>query len=83
MFEFLKSKTFHLIGSFVVGFGIVAVFRKQCAGPDCLIQKAPPVNEVTKTTYQIGQKCYQFKTESATCTNSGVIEPFQVATTLV
>jgi hypothetical protein len=83
MFEFLKSKTFHAIGSFIVGFGIVVVFRKQCEGSDCLIQKAPPVDEVTKTTYQIGQKCYQFKTDPKECTNSGVIEPFQVATTLL
>ena len=82
MFDFLKSKTFHIIGSFIVGFGIVAIFRKQCEGSECLIQKAPPPDEVTKTTYQIGQKCYQFKTESATCTDSGVIEPFQVDATV-
>jgi hypothetical protein len=83
MFEFLKSKTFHIIGSFIVGFGIVAVFRTQCKEKDCIIQKAPPVDEVTKSTYQIGKKCYQFKTESSACKDSGVIEPFQVASTVL
>ena len=80
MLEFLKSKTFHIIGSFIIGVGLVAVFRKECSGAECQIQKAPPVDEVTKTTYQIAHKCYQFKTETTACTDSGVIEPFQVAT---
>ena len=83
MFAFLKSKSFHIIGSFIIGFGLVAVFRNQCKGAECLIQKAPSVDEVIKTTYQIGHKCYQFKTESTACKDSGVIEPFQVATTVL
>ena len=78
MFEFLKSKSFHTIASFIVGFGIAAIFRPGCANGACTVQKAPSVEEVTKTTYQMGSKCYQFKTEMSECAATGVIEPFQV-----
>ena len=74
MFEFLKSKQFHIIGSFVLGLGIAAVLRPGCRGSTCTVHKAPPVDEVTKSTYQLGSKCYQFKTEPTACADSGVIE---------
>ena len=78
MLEFIKSKSFHIIGSFIIGFGIVAVLRAGCSGDNCVIQKAPPVEEVKSTTYQIGHKCYQFATEPVDCPTMGAIEPFQV-----
>jgi hypothetical protein len=78
MFEFLKSKSFHVIGSFIVGFGLVAaIFRPGCANGTCTVMKAPKPDEVAATTYQLGSKCYQFKTEPTECAASGVVEPFQ------
>lgn len=77
MFEFLKTKEFSTVFSFVVGLGLMALFRPICQGKDCVIQKAPPVDEVNKTTYQLGSKCYQFRSESIECPKEGVIESFQ------
>jgi hypothetical protein len=74
MFEFLKSKHFHLIASFIVGLGLAAILRPGCTGPNCIVHRAPSVEEVTKSTYQLGSKCYQFKTEPTACADSGVIE---------
>lgn len=83
MFEFLKSKTFPIIASFILGLGLVAVCKPVCSPnkdqKDCMIMKAPPVDEVIKSTYQIGHKCYQFKTESAECSGSAIVEPFALA----
>lgn len=78
MFEFLKSKSFHTIGSFIIGLGIIAVLRPGCGsnGGVCTVMKAPSIDEVTKSTYQLGSKCYQFKTEPTECAASGVVEPF-------
>ena len=78
MFEFLKFNSFHIAASFILGLASVLVFRKACQGDECILQKAPPIDEVTKSTYQIGQTCYQFKTEPAECAASGVIEAFLV-----
>ena len=78
MLEFIKSKSFHIIGSFIVGFGLVAVLRAGCSSSDCIVQKAPPIDEVKSSTYQIGHKCYQFAAEPVDCPMMGVIEPFRV-----
>lgn len=78
MFGFLKTEGYSIIFSLVTGIGIAAVFKPGCRESDCAIKRAPPVDEVTKTTYQIGDKCYQFKTENIECPTKGVIEPFEV-----
>jgi hypothetical protein len=77
MFEFLKTKEFSTVFSFVIGLGLMALLRPICHGKDCMIQKAPSVEEVNKTTYQLGSKCYQFRSESVECPKEGVIESFQ------
>jgi len=78
MFEFLKSKHFHVIGSFIVGLGLAAILRPGCRG-NCTVHKAPAVEEVTKSTYQLGSKCYQFKTEPTACAESGMVEALTMA----
>jgi hypothetical protein len=77
MFEFLKSEAFNIVGSMIIGIGIMAVFKPACK-ENCEIRKAPAVEEVVNTTYQIGTKCYQFKTTETVCPETGVIESFQV-----
>lgn len=78
MFEFLKTETYNVIFSMVIGIGLVAVFKPGCRDKGCAIKKAPPPDEVTKSTYQIGDKCYKFKTEHIECPLKGAIEPFEV-----
>ena len=80
MFEFLKSKSFNVAFSFLLGLGIMALLRPICRGPECLLQKAPPVDEVNKSTYQLGSKCYQFRSVPVDCPKEGVIESFNVVT---
>lgn len=78
MFEFLKSKTFNIAFSFIIGLGIMAVLRPICHGNTCLIEKAPPLHEVETSTYQLGSKCYQFRSTPIECPTSGFVEPFYV-----
>jgi hypothetical protein len=78
MFEFLRSKHFDTIFSFVIGLGLMALLRPLCHGPECIVQKAPPLEEVNKSTYQLGSKCYQFRSLPVDCPKEGVIEPFSV-----
>jgi len=76
MFEFLRSKTFDTAFSLVLGIGLMALFKPGCKDGECSIQKAPPYDEVSKSTYQLGSKCYKFKPASVECPDAGVIEPF-------
>jgi len=78
MFEFLKSESFKSIGSLILGIGLLAVLKPICKGDNCITQKAPSVDEVVKSTYQLGSKCYQFKTQQIICPQKGIIEPFAV-----
>jgi hypothetical protein len=77
MFEFLKTESFNIGFSFLIGLGLCALVTPMCTGKECRIAKAPPVDEIKETTYQLGSKCYQFKMESVDCPKEGVIEPFE------
>jgi hypothetical protein len=77
MFKFFETPQFHFFFSFIIGVAIMSLFRPLCKGNDCQIIKAPPPTEVEKTTYKIGNKCYQFKTNTTECPTTGVIEPFE------
>lgn len=76
MYEILKTEKFALFFSFMVGAGIVAICFPLCKGDECFLKKAPLINEMKKSTYRIGQKCYQFKSETLECPANGVIETF-------
>ena len=65
MFEFIKSKNFHLLFSFLLGVFIPLVLRPSCKGDHCVIHINPDLNELKKSTYQIGSKCYNFTPEAA------------------
>ena len=53
--------------SFLIGFGIAAMFRPMCRGSDCLVLHGPPVKDVVDKVYQMGEKCVEFTTEVVTC----------------
>ena len=78
IFDFLKSKKFNIVFSFLLGLGLMAILRPGCKGDGCIVMKAPPAQEVKNSVYQIGKKCYKFETYAVDCPSSGVIEAFQL-----
>jgi hypothetical protein len=79
MFEVLKTEKFNFIFSFLIGFAIFAITIPMCKGDECIIKKAPSIEDMKKHTYKIGKKCYHFKASVIPCpaNESGVIEAFQ------
>jgi hypothetical protein len=77
MFEFLKTESFNMASSFILGLALMTLLKPVCKGDECKILKAPPLEEVTNSTYQLGGKCYQFHTEPISCPTGTVIEPFE------
>jgi hypothetical protein len=53
--------------SFILGIGLASLFRKICNDRNCIVFKAPPMDEVTKNTYAHGDKCYTFKEKMVKC----------------
>lgn len=73
----LKSRSFNILFSFLMGVAIMAIVRPICRGPDCIIMKAPNASEINSSTYQIGSKCYQFRSEAIDCPKDGkIVEAF-------
>jgi len=76
--QFLKSERYSMAFSFILGVGIMAALKPGCRERDCSTKKAAPTDEVVKSTYQIGSKCYQFGTRNVDCpANNQIIEAFR------
>lgn len=65
--EIIDRPGFATIISVVLGFGLAAIFRPLCKGPDCLIIRGPPVNEIRGAVYQFGTKCVEFDAKAVEC----------------
>ena len=57
--------------SFLIGFGIAAMFRPACKGSDCIVLHGPPVRDVIDKVYQMGEKCVEFTTDVIDCPKDG------------
>jgi hypothetical protein len=79
--SFLKVPGLAGLLSFVIGFGIAAIFRPLCKGPDCLVIRGPPVNEIRGSVYQFGTKCVEFIPKTVECPPKGAKK--EVVETLV
>jgi len=67
LWELLDIPWFSAFLSFMLGFGIAAMFRPLCKGPDCIVVHGPPVKDVVDKVYQMGEKCVEFTTEVVSC----------------
>lgn len=59
------------IVSFLIGFGIAAIFRPLCNSSECIVINGPPVKDVINKVYQMGERCVEFTTEVVTCPTDG------------
>lgn len=65
--SFLKVPGLAALISFVIGFGIAAMFRPLCKGPDCLVLRGPAVSDIRGAVYQFGTKCVEFVPKAVEC----------------
>lgn len=80
--DLMKDKRFDIFFSFVLGIGLICMFRPMCTGSECNISKAPSDKEFDKYVYKMGGgKCYEFKSEIVECPSSGTIEAFRECST--
>jgi len=82
LLNILHDQKFNTFFSFILGIGIICLFRPICTGDECNVNKAPAERDFDKYDYRMGGKCYAFKTEIAACPPSGAIEAFQEMSSL-
>jgi hypothetical protein len=73
----LSNPRFNTIFSIVLGMALVFIIKPICNGSGCgILEKAPPVKEMTGPVYRYGEKCYKYTTNVVDCPATGVIESF-------
>lgn len=77
LLNLLNDNRFNMLFSFVLGLGIICVFRPICKGSECEINKPPTEKDFDKYVYRMGEKCYEFNTDIIKCPPSGAIEAFK------
>ena len=76
--DLMKDKRFNIFFSFVLGIGLICIFRPMCTGSECNVSRAPTDKDFDKYVYRMGEgKCYEFKSEIIECPVSGTIEAFR------
>ena len=63
----LHSSKGRIIISIILGLGLASLFRRVCNDRNCMVFKAPSLEEVTNNTYAYNNKCYNFKSKSMKC----------------
>jgi hypothetical protein len=74
--KFVQSSTGKYIASILLGLGLASLFRAVCKGSDCVIQKAPPLQEIDGQIYKIDNKCYKFEQTHVHCNSNKKIYEF-------
>ena len=66
--NFLNDERFNVFFSFVLGIGLVCIFRPLCSGKECDVSKPPTEQDFDKFAYRMGGgKCFEFKSEIVEC----------------
>jgi len=65
--KWIADERVAILVSCVLGFGLAALIRPMCKGPDCVILRGPPVTQIRGSVYQIGEKCHQFEAKAVEC----------------
>lgn len=75
----VKNKNVTMLISCIIGFGLAAILRPMCKGPDCVILRGPPVSQLREAVFQVGAKCHEFKPSAVACPTDGtkVVETFE------
>ncbi len=58
-----------IVFSILLGFGLATLFRKACAGNNCIIINGPPIKEINDNVYKIDDDCYKYTPETTSCEN--------------
>jgi hypothetical protein len=65
--KLFKTQSGKYLMSILLGFGLATLFRATCKGKNCIVFKAPPLEEVDDKIFQFDNKCYKYVYQAETC----------------
>ena len=67
--KLFKYKLVKIFFSFLIGFGIASLFRRQCKHNNCVDLKSPDLKYIKKNTFKQETSCYQYNPYLIQCPN--------------
>ena len=74
--KFVHSETGKYLMSILLGLGLATFFRKMCSGKNCVVSKAPPLDEIEDQIYKFDGKCYKLEKNAEQCEKGKKIVSF-------
>lgn len=65
--DLFKSKVGIIFISILLGFGLGALFRKVCKGDECMVIKAPNLDEIRGKVFKQDDDCYRYDVVATAC----------------
>lgn len=75
--KFFHTTTGKYMLSIILGFGLASLFKYVCKGKNCMIFKAPPLEEINDKVFKYDNKCYKFNPVAVRCDTRKKIIPFE------
>ena len=76
LLKFVHSEIGRNIMSIILGLGLATLFRQMCSGKNCIITKAPPLEEIEDKIYKFDNKCYKLEKNAEKCNNKKKVVSF-------
>lgn len=67
LLSFFSSHIGRLVSCFIVGLGLSIIFWNVCNGPECVIIRGPPTDEIKDKVFKFDSKCYTYNTVATSC----------------
>ena len=74
--KFVNSETGKYLMSVLLGLGLATFFRRMCSGKNCVISKAPPLEEIEDKIYKFDGKCYKLEKNAKKCAKDKTVLTF-------
>jgi hypothetical protein len=66
--KFVHTETGKIIMSILLGFGLASLFRTVCKGNNCILFRAPPLDDFNDKIYKNNGKCIKYVPVATKCT---------------
>lgn len=73
IFKIMEVPGIATVISFMLGVGIASMMRPVCKGPECVVVRGPPVQDIRDAVYQFGSKCVEFQPKPVECPKDGTV----------
>jgi len=77
--RFIQTPAGRIFMSVILGVGLATLFKVSCKDKNCLIMRAPPLDQLNDKVYKIEDKCYKFNPTPVKCAVDNNSEIYEFA----